>query len=61
MTHTIALTTTDPERTLEFEFVRAMENAALNVLQWLGRGAKLSMPSSGRASPSLHWAWTTKT
>ena len=21
-------------------------------------GAKLSMPSSGRASPSLHWAWT---
>src|SRR5947199_10011654 len=28
------------ERTIEFEFVRATENAALNVLPWLGRGAK---------------------
>lgn len=36
----ISLTTDDPERTLEFEFVRATENAALNVLQWLGRGEK---------------------
>src|SRR5207247_4421116 len=35
-----SLTTTDPERTIEFEFVRATENAALNVLHWLGRGDK---------------------
>lgn len=31
---------TDSERNVEFEFVRATENAALNVLQWLGRGEK---------------------
>src|SRR6516162_11484484 len=30
----------DPERTIEFEFVRATENAALNVLHWMGRGDK---------------------
>lgn len=30
----------DLERTIEFEFVRATENAALNVVQWLGRGEK---------------------
>src|SRR5271165_4271869 len=35
-----SLTTTDVERTVEFEFVRATENAALNVLPWLGRGDK---------------------
>lgn len=35
-----SLTSTDPERTIEFEFVRATENAALNVLQWWGRGDK---------------------
>ncbi len=35
-----SLTTTDPERTIEFEFVRATENAALNSLSWLGRGEK---------------------
>jgi fructose-1,6-bisphosphatase II len=35
-----SLSTTDPERTVEFEFVRATENAALNVLPWLGRGEK---------------------
>jgi fructose-1,6-bisphosphatase II len=35
-----SLSTTDPERTIEFEFVRATENAALNVLPWLGRGDK---------------------
>jgi fructose-1,6-bisphosphatase II len=35
-----SFTTTDPERTIEFEFVRATENAALNVLHWLGRGQK---------------------
>jgi fructose-1,6-bisphosphatase II len=35
-----SLSITDPERTIEFEFVRATENAALNVLQWLGRGDK---------------------
>jgi fructose-1,6-bisphosphatase II len=40
MTTPISLTITDPERTLEYEFVRATENAALNVLQWLGRGEK---------------------
>ncbi len=33
-------TANDPERTVEFEFVRATENAALNVLHWLGRGEK---------------------
>ncbi len=35
-----SLTSTDAERNLEFEFVRATENAALNVLPWLGRGEK---------------------
>ncbi len=30
----------DPERTIEFEFVRATENAALNAIHWLGRGEK---------------------
>jgi fructose-1,6-bisphosphatase II len=30
----------DRERLVEFEFVRATENAALNVLPWLGRGEK---------------------
>src|SRR5436305_13711794 len=35
-----ALHSTNPERTIEFEFVRATENAALNVLHWLGRGDK---------------------
>jgi fructose-1,6-bisphosphatase II len=35
-----SLSTADPERTIEFEFVRATENAALNVLPWLGRGQK---------------------
>lgn len=36
----LSLTITDPERHFEFEFVRATENAALNVLPWLGRGEK---------------------
>src|SRR3954463_2902475 len=35
-----SLTEADPERTIEFEFVRATENAALNSLHWLGRGEK---------------------
>jgi fructose-1,6-bisphosphatase II len=35
-----SLSFTDPERTIEFEFVRATENAALNVIHWLGRGEK---------------------
>jgi fructose-1,6-bisphosphatase II len=35
-----SLTVSDPERNIEFEFVRATENAALNVLHWLGRGDK---------------------
>lgn len=30
----------DLERSLEFEFVRATENAALNAMAWLGRGDK---------------------
>ena len=30
----------DPERTIEFEFVRATENAALNAMRWIGRGEK---------------------
>ncbi|MEA3189168.1 MAG: fructose,6-bisphosphatase [Chthoniobacter sp.] len=30
----------DPERTVEFEFVRATENAALNAMHWIGRGDK---------------------
>lgn len=33
-------TSRDIERTIEFEFVRATENAALNSIQWLGRGEK---------------------
>lgn len=39
---THALTESDPERALEFEFVRATENAALNSVHWLGRGDKES-------------------
>ena len=35
-----SLTVNDPERTIEFEFVRATENAALNAIHWLGRGEK---------------------
>jgi fructose-1,6-bisphosphatase II len=30
----------DVERVIEFEFVRATENAALNAIHWLGRGEK---------------------
>lgn len=30
----------DAERMIEFEFVRATENAALNAVHWLGRGEK---------------------
>src|SRR4028118_1452542 len=30
----------DPERTIEFEFVRATENAALHSMHWIGRGDK---------------------
>lgn len=40
MQHPVSLSTTDAERTIEFEFVRATENAALNSLAWLGRGEK---------------------
>lgn len=32
--------TLDSERTIEFEFVRATENAALNAMHWIGRGDK---------------------
>ncbi len=34
------LSSYDLERVLEFEFVRATENAALNCMPWLGRGEK---------------------
>lgn len=34
------LSVPDVERTIEFEFARATENAALNVLPWMGRGEK---------------------
>ncbi len=37
-----SLSTSDPERTIEFEFARATENAALNSIHWLGRGDKES-------------------
>jgi len=30
----------DPERTIEFEFLRATESAALNAAHWLGKGEK---------------------
>jgi fructose-1,6-bisphosphatase II len=30
----------DVERTIEFEFIRATENAALNAMHWIGRGEK---------------------
>src|SRR2546423_11706442 len=30
----------DVERTIEFEFVRATENAALNSIHWMGKGDK---------------------
>ena len=36
----LSLTANDPERTIEFEFVRATENAAINAVHWLGRGEK---------------------
>jgi fructose-1,6-bisphosphatase II len=35
-----SLSISDPERTIEFEFVRATENAALQAVHWLGRGEK---------------------
>ncbi|MEK0445051.1 MAG: class fructose-bisphosphatase [Verrucomicrobiota bacterium] len=40
MLHPVSLSSSDAERTIEFEFVRATENAALNSLAWLGRGEK---------------------
>lgn len=36
----VSLSERDPERSLEFEFIRATENAALNAIHWLGRGDK---------------------
>ena len=38
----VSLIERDPERSLEFEFIRATENAALNAIHWLGRGDKES-------------------
>ena len=46
-----SLTSSDPERTIEFEFVRATENAALNVLPWLGRG---EIPYLFQIAPNPH-------
>ena len=46
-----SLTASDPERTVEFEFVRITENAALNVLHWLGRGERRK-PTPPPATPS---------
>src|SRR4029079_2028274 len=40
LTDTMTQAIIDPERPVEFEFVRATENAALNVVHWLGRGEK---------------------
>jgi fructose-1,6-bisphosphatase II len=43
MSHSVVhplLSSYDLERVLEFEFVRATENAALNASHWLGRGEK---------------------
>jgi fructose-1,6-bisphosphatase II len=40
MTPPPPLTDTDAERNVEFEFVRATENAALNAMHWIGRGEK---------------------
>ena len=37
---------TDPERIIEFEFLRATEAAALNSMRWLGKGAKESADES---------------
>src|SRR5436190_13656299 len=45
----------DPERTVEFEFVRATENAALNVLPWLGRGEKEKADAA--ACDAIHGAF----
>ncbi len=42
----------DIERTLEFEFVRATENAALTALSWLGRGDKNSADAA--ACDAIH-------
>ncbi|MDP2138118.1 MAG: class II fructose-bisphosphatase [Candidatus Didemnitutus sp.] len=39
-TKRISLTESDPERSLEFEFIRATEAAALNAVHWIGRGNK---------------------
>ena len=40
MSVAVSLNESDPERTVEFEFVRATENAAINAVRWLGRGEK---------------------
>ena len=38
----------DPERTIEFEFVRATENAALSAMHWIGRGDKESADAAAK-------------
>jgi fructose-1,6-bisphosphatase II len=45
----------DCERSLEFEFVRATENAALNVVHWLGRGQK--EPADAAACDAINGAF----
>lgn len=44
--------TRDFERTIEFEFIRATENAALNSIHWLGRGEKEKADAS--ACDAIH-------
>lgn len=40
MTHTPTVNSSDIERLIEMDFLRATELAALNTLQWLGKGEK---------------------
>jgi hypothetical protein len=47
-----SLRATDSERTVEFEFVRAAENATLNVLPWLGRGDKERADAAATGPPT---------
>jgi len=40
----------DPERTIEFEFVRATENAALNAMRFIGQGDKNAAEAAASAA-----------
>ena len=49
----------DRERILEFEFVRATENAALNAIHWPGRGRRRRpTPPPAPPSPASSTSWT---